>query len=474
VLIKLDGSQLMKYYKKCPNARKKLQEGIEYNRKARRLLLTGVIAGPVLLVGSLITSVAVKNFIPFAVGAPLGLASFGTFGGVGLKYKSKALQCIKESVNIYNAECYIPNVEKKKEEEEAKAKEQESGKDIEEEVERKLEESSKEKKTEKSASDNGFVYDEIRNQPGNSNLFGVGLNLLGFTYSPLNNRLSGGAFGFYTYKSIFSVEAEYRLNYLSNISGDYQNGIGVTGASSSNGGLANGPTEFGLNHEMTILAKYFIGKKEKKVNVDFKMGMGKKGVNQGKKIIGIVPSTVMNGYGLRLGANYSGLIVENLNGIEYASVTNPEFTSLATYQRSALIILGVSRIRFTDLKLVASFENRNIPRNIRRQTEYYLDVLFAPYISTSNISGRFIDPDTGQYFTQTYSTASTKRNYFGARIVLQRSSLEKGIVGVKYGAEIGIFPGIIGERFSYIPYACQLTFGVFFGGRTDGKQSDSK
>ncbi|MBX7182680.1 MAG: hypothetical protein K1X82_11235, partial [Bacteroidia bacterium] len=156
-------------------------------------MLVGAIAGPTVVAGSLVTSVAVKNFIPFVIGAPIGLGTTGALIGVGARQRNKAYRKVCEAIDAYNNSCY-----------QAPAM-------TEEEIEKALEEKSKDKdgkdSTKISSEKKENMAELIRNEPGYSNLFGVGLIPFNFTYSPINTRFGAGVFGFYSFKSSFVIEA---------------------------------------------------------------------------------------------------------------------------------------------------------------------------------------------------------------------------------------------------------------------------
>lgn len=464
VPIKPDGSQVMKYFKKCPEARKLVQEAAALNKRGKTLMISGAIAGPTVLLGSLVTSVAVKNFIPFVIGAPIGLGATGTLIGVGASQRKKAYQKVCDAVEAYNNSCYqAPEMTEE---------------EIEKALESKMNSNEKDStKTNKEKKEN--VADLIRNEPGYSNLFGVGLIPFTFTYSPINTRFGVGVFGFYTLKSSFVLEADYKLFYGNNISGTYQNGIGRDLARDSYGDLIEGPTTVDLNQEGSVMAKMFFMKKEKTRNHSFNIGKSLKGETRGYKVVGNIDGKLLSGLGVRLGGYYSGSVVENSDGFNLGLKTGDyrvDKPDCAVYQQAFVAAVGVQMIRIEDLKFTFDFEGKNKLRDLRSQTDIYLDFLVAPVIHTLGVWVEVEDPNADPFDSETTrliraSTENAKKIPVGARLGYQKNTMAKGIVGWRYGVELGIYPGLAGNSIS-IPYGLSINFGFFFGGRTDGRQMD--
>jgi hypothetical protein len=448
---------LRRYYTKAPLSNQQIDLMITEKRKGTAILLIGGIGGTAYGMSGVFANTDMDKS-KFYTRALIGSAVF--LGAAYLKtvYDRRADRHLRRSVDIYNQKYYKPLITDSTD---SIAKNNDTTAIV---------HTSGKKYYEEKA-----YYNLIRNDPGNSGLWGASITYASLDFSMLNINMTGGLGLFYTYKSLVGISADYQIGYFDLVTGSNKNKKPDRIDRDSYGI----PVDYKKPSLLDIQAKVSVFSWEKEGNYHVYLGRERIGRMGSVTKLGRVRGLIRKAITARAGFMLDNRVVQNINGISLETTTPPyvfmdngkEYTMTPRYLSTSAAMLetgiisaGIGLTTFMDLKIQMADEEYKGRKEEKSQTDIFVDVLYAQSQKLQDITYYHISYETDEIIPQRLDISGSPLSKAGFRAGVSFKKLSQ-FFGTKYGVELGMRPGPkVNERAG--SFYCRLSFGVAFGGRT--------
>ncbi|WP_291919073.1 hypothetical protein [Chitinophaga sp.] len=446
------GEMLRKYYTKCPLAMAQLDEFRDKNKKASRLFWGGFGAAGVMTIGGLVLSTKVpedKSTATFFASFGVGVGTMLAGGIASWILHRRADEHLRSSVDVYNRSCYIPPKPDSTQIASTSSSFATEGKV-------------------KASPQKNYVdtvlYELVRNEPAHSNLFGISVHpVVVDAYKP-NLSISGGVGVFYTYRSAFGVSLNTQIGYLENMDG-------IHGSDKPSYESYGVPVKNRASKRLELQTKFTLHSWTKEIKYPMHISYSREG-----EMSGSVPGTMVRAITGRLGFIHDLKKIEG-NGMMPLETSKTPYVlhmddgtdqelgrtglkNSTVLLQSEVITAGIALSTFRDMKINLKDEQYRGKRDLKAQTDLFIDVMYAPSMKYEDLLYSYHVYQANQMYEILPVTSSFSRT--GARVGYQSMSMGK-FFGTKYIIELGLRPGptLPNSANAYF----QLTYGVIFGGR---------
>jgi hypothetical protein len=315
-----------------------------------------------------------------------------------------------------------------------------------------------------------IFYNLVRNEPENSGLYGVALHFANIDLDGMNMNMGLGLEGYYTYRSMFGVSLAGYMPYLDaikNHTDDVPNGWERRGI----------PSKYQRALRIELQTKLNIVSWEKEASYGIAASSGIPGV----AAVGSVKGKKLKAITARLGYHMDNKVVENDNGIPFASATPPFVYYSGSYpeglplesegmlgtsnamMRSHIIAAGIGLSTFRDMKVWLTREKRH--DQSAGQNDLYVDLLYAASLSFQDIIFyHYLPEGNGTNLPQRLDISSTPVRKMGIRVGYEAVNMIWPRFGTKFGIEVGMRPGPEMQTTEDKAYF-RIRYALVFGGR---------
>ena len=448
---------LRRYYTKAPLSNQQIDLMIKEKRKGTAILLIGGIGGTAYGMSGIFANSEMDKS-KFYTRALIGSAVFLGAGYLKTVYDRRADRHLRRSVDIYNQKYYKPLIT-----------DSSSADNVAKNNDTTIHTSDK-KYYEETA-----YYNLIRNDPGNSGLWGASITYASLDFNQLNINMTGGLGLFYTYKSLVGISADYQIGYFDIVTGSNKNKKPDRIDRDSYGI----PVDYKKPSLLDIQAKVSVFSWEKEGRYHVYLGKEKIGWGSSVTKLGRVHGLIRKAITARAGFMLDNRVIQNINGISLETTTPPyvfmdngkEYTmtprNLATSAamlESGFISAGIGLSTFMDLKIQMTGDEYKGLKEEKSQTDLFVDVLYAQSQKLQDITYYHISYETDEIIPQRLDISGSPLGKVGFRAGFAYKKLSR-FFGTKYGLELGMRPGPKVHE-SAGNFYCRLSFGVAFGGRT--------
>jgi hypothetical protein len=295
-----------------------------------------------------------------------------------------------------------------------------------------------------------FEYSVLRNDPANSNLWGVSFNIISPEFYALNSAFTGGIGAFYTYRSSFGISVDYNRGYFDLIQGSHKN-------DRPDDYYAAGyaiPAKYKRVEILDLQTKFTLAKWDREGS--YHVGLGhERMAGQTVKKLGRIPGMTKRAIMGRLGYSLSNRLVQSNNGLDIRTTTPPytftdngkEYTlrpgdldASPSMLHMGMVNAGASYSVFGDMKVDFKGEDRKGRSEIRSQTDYYAELLYAPTIRYQDLTYFHGISETREIIPQRLDISNSPYKKLGFRIGIESKNMGR-IFGTRYGIEMGLRPG---------------------------------
>ncbi|SHM09485.1 hypothetical protein SAMN05444266_106342 [Chitinophaga jiangningensis] len=436
-----NASVLSNYYYKCPLAMEEINAFNQNRRKAKLSFYGSFGVGAVMAFSGLFAA-AKEGAKPgvfwtrFGIGGGIMIA--GTVGSWVLN--RRADEHLRKSVDLYNANCYVPPV--KDTTTPAAVKEEElasvpvPGKKLNASAPKFYQDT--------------FYYEKVRNQPEAINWWGITADLASIdVYKPYSS-LGTGIGAFYTFNNNIGINVNWQYDYL-HLS-DY-----------SASWLAPEPVTDKTAQSIEVLGKFPVGAGKVKT-YSYRMHISNTKYGE---MVGDVKADMLRTVTLRAGAIHAVRPVVQLMNLKvdkpegsYGEFDYSNINDGKAITKSEIITAGVGFSKFRDLKINLRDETMKGKREVTNQTDLYVDVMYAPVFKYEDVI--YYRPTGTSSKDSEVVPVTAPINRIGARIGAQAISMGKWF-GIKSAIELGLRPGPKVENNGNI--YLKLSAGLVFGGR---------
>ncbi|RBL89097.1 hypothetical protein DF182_21410 [Chitinophaga flava] len=452
------GKLLMDYYSRCPQAQDLINKMHKQQRAGTAIMISGCVVGVVTAFSGLIASAGEgKSGSPFMVrfGIGAGVATVATFTAWAKTRKSK--EYLHQSVDAYNANCYIPPV-----------------KDSTATPAPVITSATNTPVSPKKYYQDTILYELLRNEPAASGLSGISLHLANVDIGP-NLNIGSGIGVFYTYRSLFGASLDYNYAFLDNM-GDKSGNKGKPGPNQS-WGL---PASYRKANRLELRTKLLLTSWEKQSSYHVVAGTTKIGGSTAT-VGGRIKARKLKGITLRTGFQLDNRVMDPDNsGTQMSSfvTSTPPYqyhvdgqveelsrnlSSSTAMLHSGIAAVGIGLSTFTDLKVAFKDETYKGRSEEKTQHDLYIDMLYAPVLKVEDMIFYQSLYEQGIHMPQRLDLSPTPLSRAGARLGYSVMGMNNHF-GIRYNLELGIRPGIKGNNISSNAYL-QITAGFIFGGR---------
>lgn len=452
------GSILRQYYNRCWEARELLDQGNKSIKKGNRYLWSGLLVGTAVAFSGFIANPEMKGW-RIGVGFGMGLGTMLTGAGFWGNNRNKGRDLIHKSVDVYNAKCYaFPDSVKP------------SGKSADKST------TATPGKTESGLSERKYVnntvyYDLLRNDPANSDFAAIAVNLATVDLHGLNINIKGGLGLLYTYKSKFSISADYQISYLDNPKAD--KGSKNEPYSSSDVG---GPFNYRHSNNLDISMAYAFSSWTKEGG--YKLGIGNKRLGgRTAEVVGSLRGDVQKAFMLRAGYQIDNRLVQSDNEIKYVNSSpayiyhhegdryeiKPVLGDESSMFKAGIITAGLGYSTFRDLKIRLVDSEYQGERQVKKQTDLYADAMYAHQAQFQDMlywSSLMPYSRVSGHVSQRLDISKSPVSRLGFRTGARINGIGN-IYGLRGGLEAGLRPGPkagFGDN-AYL----SMNFGILFG-----------
>lgn len=467
-LVEIDkqGDVLRAYFSRCAAARAEVAQMAVQRRRGKAQMWSLFGAGMAITATSLIAG---KTDGAKATGAYIGFGTALTGSILGFVHSSKSQKHLKNAIDVYNLQCYNPpawdTVRK------AKGPDSSS---LNQKFDRRID----------YADGDPVYYSVLRNEPQNAGLYGVILSPIVADINSLNVNVRAGITAFYTYKSLFQINATYNYAYLdmAKVAGD----IEAPNASSSS--ISKGipsVTNNAVGIDVLTKTSLFSWQQEKKYHMQLGWGRFK---NLGfATVYGKFRGKISTAITGRVGYSYEQKMIKgsSTGDVQFNNTTPPLAyhgkykTTIFTPQdlgnavgsmKTNTLVVGLAYSKFRDLKVQLADYRYKGKREVRSQTDIYIDALIGQKIDIQDIVYYHYLGDqrasyNTNYFPQRLDVSSTPVSKIGYRVGASALNMWTPNFGLRTHFEVGKRPGPAIKNGSQSVYL-QMGFGFIFGGKS--------
>jgi hypothetical protein len=454
------GNLMRRYYTKAPLSNEQIDLMIQQKRYGRAVLLTGLIGGGTYAMSGVFANADFGDHSKFYTRTIIGSAAILAAGYLWTVYGRRADRHLRSSVDIYNQKYYTPIID--------------STAPV---VKNYIIDSTG--PTDKKYYKERLTYQQERNDPKNTSIWGVAITLASIEGSSMNSNMTGGAGLFYTYKSVVGISADYYIGYFDLITGSNKNNKPNRALDETSYGI---PVNYQKPSLLDLQAKISIYSWDAAGFYDAYLGHERV---HGRRVnkVGRIRTTNRKAITGRVGYMVDNRVLESSNGIGFVTNTTPysyvyngepytvypdHLATSAAMLRSGIINVGVALSTFSDFKANLSEVRKKGREEQTSQTDIYIDLLYAQSQNLQDIVYYHMPNNTDEVIPQRIDISGTPLNKAGVRIGYSGKTLNR-FFGWKYGVEAGIRPGLKTTESTGNAYV-KLTIGVIFGGRTKSKK----
>lgn len=320
-----------------------------------------------------------------------------------------------------------------------------------------------------------FDYSVLRNDPANSNLWGVSLNIINAEFYRPNSASSGGIGIFYSFKSILGISADYYRGYFDLIQGSHKNDPPRDYTYAANYAI---PAKYNKVEMLDLQTKLTLVSWDREGSYHVGLGherMAGRNVQKLGRMSGQVRTAIMG----RLGYSLSNRLVQSDNGIDIRTTTLPytfidngqEYTLRANQLETSpamlhmgMINVGASYSIFGDMKVNFAGEDRSGRNEQKSQIDCYADLLYAQAARYQDLTYFHESRETREIIPQRLDISNSPYKKLGFRAGVESKNMGR-FFGTRLVAEMGFRPGPVTTVKSDNFYG-KLMFGLIFGGKT--------
>ena len=462
---------LRDYFEYCPAANNEIDLMLKERKKANLYLIPTFTAGAAIAISGVISGTnkegeSGRKTFWTRVGIGTGVMLTGAVLGYG--HVKKAKEHFRMSFDLYDQQCYINQAKLNAMKDSSKSA---AGRDS---------ASAKLKPSPPKFENDVVKYELIRNEPENSGIYGLAIDPLQLDVHAMNISMNAALSLVYTYRSIFNIEAGYKIGWWDNMAGYPGNYINIlNGATAGYGEPAN------YKRSNSLFAQSSISLLSWQKDGYYSQHLGFKKIERyTAEVVGSAEGSYQKTLNLRAGYSQNNQLIQTDNTIpyvyalkdstfEYNGQTYPlndgNMPSSPTTIQFGMLSAGIGIVKYGDMKIELKDDEYGGTRESRSRTEYYIDVLYAPRINVGDVLYNFdTEASAGDFgapaISQVIDVSNTPVRQLGFRAGVSTLSLSEKLIGFKTGFELGVRPGVNNGSMSENAYL-MLKVGFIFGGK---------